>query len=301
MKSKTIFAKENNDRLDRFLCAKFPEYSRSYFSNLIKAGQILVDNNKAKASQNIVKDQKIEISFPEKEFLQAEKGNLDIVFENENVIVINKKAGISMHPGAGETTGTLASLLLNYYPDIKNVGEPDRPGIVHRLDKDTSGLVIVAKNNEARNYLFEQFKNRNVTKEYLALVNGIMKDSVGEINKAIKRSKSNRTKMAISIFGKEAVTKYSVQNFYNNYTLVKCWPRTGRTHQIRVHLESIGYPIVGDKVYGAKKQKHPFKTERQFLHAKKLKLELPSGETKEWETELPNDLQNILNKLENAK
>lgn len=224
---------------------------------------------------------------------------IKIIYEDRNILVIDKPAGLLVHPVKDSNEPTLVDWLVKRYPDIKKVGEsPERPGIVHRLDKNTSGLLIVAKNNEAHVYLKEQFKKRLVKKKYLALVIGKPKDKSGIIVKSISRSwkKKKQTVVPGKTF-KEAITRYKVLKEFKNYSLLEVMPETGRTHQIRVHLASIGYPIAGDEKYKFKRQPKIKGLKRQFLHANYLKLSLPNGEVKEFRSELPDDLNRILNEL----
>ncbi len=222
---------------------------------------------------------------------------MKIIFENEGVLVIDKPAGLTVHPVKPEQDNTLVNQLLAYYPKIKDVGDnPLRPGIVHRLDKDTSGLMVVAKNNKAFEYLKKQFQDRKIIKKYLALVHGIIKDDKGTITKSISFSKKDFKKRSALLDknSKPAITEYQVIQRFKNYTLLKAYPKTGRTHQIRIHLHSIGYPIVGDQQYKFKRLKTPKGLTRQFLHAAYLKFKLVDGKMVEFKSELPQDLKNII-------
>ena len=225
---------------------------------------------------------------------------LKIVFENQNIIVINKPAGLTVHPTRPEQDNTLVNQLLAYYPEIKDVGEDSlRPGIIHRLDKDTSGLIIIAKNNKAFEYLKKQFQERKVIKKYLALVHGKVKDEKGTITKSISLSKKDHLKRSALLDekSKPAWTEYIVKKYFNNYTLLEVTPKTGRTHQIRIHLTSIGYPITGDKQYKFKRQINPKNLNRQFLHASYLKFKLPDGKIAEFKSKLPQDLEKVLESI----
>ena len=225
---------------------------------------------------------------------------IPIVFEDKNIIVIDKPAGLLVHPTNKNEKNTLIDWLINKYPEIKNIGEDKtRPGIVHRLDKDTSGLMVIAKNNKTFFYLKKQFKNRLVEKKYLALVAGKLKDEKGIITKAIGRSRKKGIKQTVApiVPRKEAITKYKVLKEYPEYSLIEAIPKTGRMHQIRVHLASIGHPIAGDSQYKFKRQPCPKNLERQFLHASYLKFKLPNGEIKEFHSNLPKDLEKILKNL----
>ena len=241
----------------------------------------------------------------------------EIIYEDEDIIVVNKPAGLLVHPLTPGQNNTLVNGLLAYYPPLKNVGEnplgPGRPGIVHRLDRDTSGLMVVAKNNQALEELKTQFQERKVEKHYWALVVGKVKDKKGIITKAISRSKKDRRKRTV-LFGeksKSAWTEYRVirymksdfpqacgkSDFSHTYTLLDVFPKTGRTHQIRVHLASIGHPIAGDKQYKFKRQSAPKNLKRQFLHAFSLKFQLPNGKMIEFKSPLPKDLKETLKDL----
>jgi len=216
---------------------------------------------------------------------------LKIIYEDQDLLVIDKPAGLTVHPAPGHYTHTLANAILAHVPEIESGGS-DRPGIVHRLDKDTSGLIVVAKNTAAHMKLADQFKNRLVSKTYLALVRGRLSPEQGIIEANIGRNPKDRKQMAIVSHGREARTEYQVIRYLNNFSLVEVKPKTGRTHQIRVHLAAIGYPIAGDTVYGIKTD---FLT-RQFLHACKLCFRIPStGEYREFKSELPQDLAQALN------
>ena len=223
-----------------------------------------------------------------------------IIYQDNNIVIIDKPAGLTVHPTKPEQTNTLVNQLISYYPEIKKVGDdPMRPGIVHRLDKDTSGLIIIAKNNKSFGYIKKQFQQRKVIKKYLALVHEKVKDNKGTITKAISLSKKDYKKRSALLDdkSKSAWTEYKVIKRFDNYTLLEVYPKTGRTHQIRIHLKSIGHPVVGDKQYKFKRQKTPQGLTRQFLHAQYLKFKKVDGKIAEFKSELPKDLENILLKL----
>ncbi len=225
---------------------------------------------------------------------------MKIIYEDKNIIVINKPADLIVHPNNPEQKNTLVDELLAYCPEIKNVGnDPMRPGIVHRLDKDTSGLIIIAKNNHSFAYLKKQFSERKIVKKYLALVHGQVKDEKGIITKSISFSKKDRKKRSALLDekSKKAWTEYKVVKRFKKYTLLEIIIKTGRTHQIRVHLSSIGHPIAGDKQYKFKRQLLPENLNRQFLHASYLKFKLPDGKIMEFKLDLPEDLKNVLQNL----
>ncbi len=300
-------------RLDKFLAEKFPQYSRQTIKKNISEGNILVNKEKVKPKYILKEDDKIsiKISLPEKIILKPDSSiKLNIVYKNKDVIVIDKPAGMLVHPVENSKINhkTLVNALLAYFPKIKNVGEDKfRPGIVHRLDKETSGLLIVAKNNQAFNYLKEQFQKRKIEKHYLALVAGKLKKEKGVIEKPISRSKKTPTKQMIVEKNftakkiKEAKTEYNVVKRFDDYTLVKAIPKTGRMHQIRIHFASIGHPIIGDKKYSFKRQKKLLKLDRHFLHAAYLKFILPCGRMIELKSKLPKELEIALKTLEDRK
>jgi len=241
--------------------------------------------------------------------------DVQIIYEDDDIIAVNKPAGLLVHPAENSKSEarnpkqfTLVDWLVKNYPEIKNVGDSstgsgqERPGIVHRLDKDTSGVLLVAKNQKSFEYLKSQFKEKKIKKTYLALMQGQLKEKNGIIDLPIGKSKKDfRKKVAqVKTAGKtrEAVTEYRVIKKFRNYTLAEVSPKTGRTHQIRVHLKAIGYPVVCDKLYGPKKQECPFGLTRHFLHASSLELTLPNGARIKLEADLPDDLQNVLNMLD---
>ncbi len=229
---------------------------------------------------------------------------IPIIYEDNDLIVIDKPTGLLVHPstslGTSPQQKTLVDWLINKYPEIRSVGDsPERPGIVHRLDEETSGLMVIAKNQKTFDWLKKQFQERKIEKKYLALVVGKLKDKKGIITKAIGRSRKRGIKQTITpiVPRKEAITEYRVIKEYNNYSLVEASPKTGRMHQIRVHVASIGHPIAGDKIYKFKRQICPEGLFRQFLHASYLKFQMPDGKIKEFYSELPDDLKIILNSL----
>ncbi len=223
--------------------------------------------------------------------------HMKVIFEDNDILLVDKPAGLLVHPVNKSQKNTLVEQILSYCPKIKDVGDNSlRPGIVHRLDKDTSGLMIIAKNNSAFEYLKKQFQERKVVKKYLALVIGRVKDKKGTITKAISLSKKDHKKRSalLDSKSKRAWTEYKVLKRFKNYTLLEVNPKTGRTHQIRVHLASIGHPIAGDKQYKFKRQPELVGLKRQFLHAAYLKFRLPDGKVKAFKSELPDDLKDAL-------
>lgn len=291
------------ERLDKAVVDAVPRLSRTQVQRLIKDGRLLLNGRSAKANFRLEGGESIEINLPsvEETTLIAEDIPLDIRYEDNDVLLINKPAGMVVHPAAGHTTGTLVNAVLGYCTDLAGVGGEKRPGIVHRLDMDTSGIILVAKNDFALQHLQEQFKNRTIHKEYLALVEGQVQPPEALIDAPIGRDPRQRKKMAVirhrSAKSRPATTDYRTEIAYDDYTLLSCVLHTGRTHQIRVHLAFIGHPIVGDTVYGRRKQKIHLK--RHFLHANRMIFKRPSdNQPLQFEVELPPDLKHVLDALE---
>ena len=296
------FTGEKAERIDHFLTERIPQLSRSQIQRLIKGGFVNVDEIcVTKTGYSLSSDgTKITIQIPEPSpsHLIPEKTPLDIIFEDKNLIVINKSAGMVVHPSAGHSTGTLVHAVLGHDANIDGVGGERRPGVVHRLDKNTSGVIILAKNDFAHHWLQKQFKSRKVEKKYTALVDRHPPTESGKINAPIFRDKIKRKQMAIAPRGKgrEAVTIYRTIKKYKKYSLLEVDLLTGRTHQIRVHLSSIGSPITGDTVYGFSTP--TIKLNRHFLHAQSLGIRLPdSKEFRVFTAELPPELQEIIHTL----
>lgn len=289
-------------RLDKFIVNQCPEFSRSYIQKLIKQNNVLVNDKLEKSGYRIEKGDYVEVKIilPKKRELKPVSLKLKIFYEDKDVLVLYKPVGVVVYPPFPYyLKDTITDALLAYNNVFKKV---ERCGIVHRLDKYTSGVIVVAKNNKTREDLISQFKKREVTKKYIALIEGHIKPEEGIIEAPIGRSKKEKTKMHIALEneGKYAKTAYKVLNYLENFTLVEVIPKTGRTHQIRVHFASIGHPIVGDSVYGPKRKK--IDINRQFLHAKYLKFKLPN--TNKWvkfECRLPQDLQKVLDELAGCK
>ena len=283
-------------RLDKFIGDNSPQLSRTRARRLIDDGLVTVNGRVEKASFKLGAGDKIEIIVPPEEpsRLAAENIPLKIIYEDADLLVVDKPAGLTVHPAPGHPSGTVVNAVLGYLPAAGEGEESERPGIVHRLDKDTSGLLLVARNRAAQENLSDQFKNRAVKKTYLALVKGRLTPERGIIEAEIGRDKRNRQKMAVVSSGREARTEYRVLKYVGRYTLLEIKPETGRTHQIRVHLAAIGFPVAGDEIYG---QKTPGLS-RQFLHAHKLKFKLPStGEEVEFTSPLPEDLERALGEM----
>jgi 23S rRNA pseudouridine1911/1915/1917 synthase len=293
-----------DSRLDKFLVEALPEYSRSRLQGLIRDGLVLVDGAPAsKAGQAVEAGQSVLVSIPAPQpaAVQAEDIPLEIIFENEDVLVVNKPAGMVVHPAAGHATGTLVHAALAAAPEMHGIGGEKRPGVVHRLDKDTSGVLALAKNDRTHRWLVEQFKDRRVEKLYLALVDGQPPTPAGRVEAPIGRSAANRQMMAIvpESKGRAAVSEYRTLESFPAHTLLEVRPHTGRTHQIRLHMAFLGCPVVGDKVYGRRKATLPL--ERHFLHAARLALKLPGErENRIFEAPLPPELQQVLDNLKQA-
>ena len=289
------------DRLDKFLSENLPDLSRSKIKGLIESRNVTVDGVIVeKAGTKVKTGNYITITVIEEKAdgLVPENIALNILYEDQNVIVLNKEAGQVVHPGAGNYSGTLVNGLLYYFSPIKHVGEEDRPGVVHRLDKDTSGVVIFAKTNQAYKWLVNQFKNRKTAKAYLALVDGKPPTPTGRIEAPIIRDRKDRTRMAVGLQGqgKNAVSEYFTLEEFRNHTYLEVHPITGRTHQIRVHLDYLGVPVVGDRLYG--RRNPSIEMARFFLHANSLGIKLPGDRVlKTFEAPLPDDLQQILDTL----
>ena len=308
METLTIIIPERmtGDRLDVALSEMLPDYSRSKITAWIKSGDALINNKAFKPKDKVNGSQVVMLSLNKKQNndWSAENIALNIVFEDEDIIIINKPFGLVTHPGAGNWNGTLANALLYYDPELSKL---DRAGIVHRLDKNTSGLMVIARNEKSQKYLVEQLQSHSVVREYSAIVYGHM-ISGGSVNDPIGRDPKDRIKQAVSSNGKDATTHYRVIDRFKSHTHVKAILETGRTHQIRVHLSHIGYPLLGDSMYGGrvrfpKKASEILKEsllgfKRQALHSKKLTLNHPStGELMSWKAPLPDDMLELLDIL----
>lgn len=286
-------------RLDAFLSDSIEGQSRSYIQKLIEQEEVSVNGRSAKSNYKLRDGDHVEICIPDPVPLEvkAEEIDLDIVYEDEDVVVINKPQGMVVHPAHGNYTGTIVNALLSHCDNLSGINGVMRPGIVHRIDKDTSGIIVIAKNNEAHASLAEQLKEHSITRCYNALTEGRVKTEAGTIETLIGRNPKDRKEMAVvSRNGKRAVTHYKVLERFDSFTLIEARLETGRTHQIRVHMAHMGHPIVGDTVYGYKKQR--FETKGQLLHARILGFVHPrTGEYMEFEAPLPDYFENILNKL----
>lgn len=282
-------------RLDKYLTQVLPEFSRAHLRRLIEQGYVLVNGQRTKASQRLTTSDRITVEIPPSPgHPMPEPIPLAVIYEDQDVMVIDKPAGLTVHPAPGHPGHTLVNAILAHCPGLTMSDDVMRPGIVHRLDKDTSGLIVIAKNDFAREYLAAQFKSRTVTKGYLVLVKGRLSPEQGIIEAPIGRDPDCRRRMAVVQFGKQAVTEYQVREYLDDYTLLDVSPVTGRTHQIRIHLSAIGCPVIGDPTYGVKSAH----LDRQFVHAYRLGFRLPSTrQYHEFVSPLPADLEQALKYL----
>ena len=294
---------EDGKRIDAYLSEKLEDTSRVAIQRLLANDKILINGKKVKPSYKVQQGDTIQVEeeVPVESSLKAQNIPLDIIYEDDDIIVVNKPKGMVVHPANGNPDGTLVNAIMAICKDsLSGIGGEIRPGIVHRLDKDTSGIIIIAKNDKAHIHLSEQIKAHKVKKTYIALVRGIVKENEATINMPIGRSEKDRKKMAVTKKGKEAITHFKVLERYDKYTLLKVNIETGRTHQIRVHLSQIGYPIVGDEIYS--NGKNEWNIKGQCLHAKSLEFTHPTtGETMYLEAKLPEYFENILKDLEKRK
>ena len=285
-------------RLDQFLARALPKYSRSRLQQLVREEFVTLNGSPARPRDLVRAGDRVEVQEPPPEKIdnQPEAIPLDVLYEDEDLIVINKPAGLVVHPGAGHREHTLVNALLHHFPKLSGIGGKERPGIVHRLDKETSGCLVVAKTDEAHHGLSEQFAARSVEKIYLALVVGRLRKSAGTIEGKIGRHPVHRQQMsAASKRGRAAKTEYRVLSSSNELSLVECKLHSGRTHQVRVHLQHLGHPVLGDKIYG---KKHAAHFPRQMLHAWKLGFQHPrTSEWKHFEATLPDDFEEAVKSL----
>ncbi|MGD0794144.1 MAG: RluA family pseudouridine synthase [Dehalococcoidales bacterium] len=291
-----LIADKPGARLDKYLGETCPELSRTHAQKLIADGLVTVNGRAARASARLNAGDRIDFTIPPEapSHLTPEDIPLKIIYEDSDLMVIDKPAGLAVHPAPGHPEHTLVNAVLNHLPALAATDESGRPGIVHRLDKDTSGLIIVAKNRLAQANLAAQFKSRAVNKYYKVLVKGRLTPEAGIIEANIGRDPRHRQRMAVVEKGREARTEYRVIKYLGDYTLLEIKPETGRTHQIRVHLAAIGFPVVGDATYGVPSPH----IARQFLHAGKIGFKLPStGEWVEFESPLPEDLERALKNI----
>lgn len=298
---KELEVEEDNIRLDAYISKQVSELSRTMIQKLIESGDILVNGSKKKLSYKVCGGDKITINIPEvKEVnLKPQDIPVEVIYEDNDIIVVNKPKGMVVHPANGNPDGTLVNAIMAMCKDsLSGIGRELRPGIVHRIDKDTSGLLIVAKNDKAHIEMSNQIKNHEVKKIYITLVRGNVGEDEATIDMPIGRSTKDRKKMAVVKNGKEAVTHFKVIKRYGKYTLLEVKIDTGRTHQIRVHMAEIGHPVVGDMVYS--NGKNDFGVEGQMLHAKSLDFKHPiTGKQMHLEAELPEYFKNIIKQLDN--
>ena len=289
-----------DERLDKFLCAMLPDQSRSYLQKIIKDGNVLVNGEPKKSSYRLEDGDEVTADLPELKSPDIEPENipLDILYEDDSILMVNKPKGMVVHPSAGHYTGTLVNAVLwHCQGQLSGINGVSRPGIVHRIDKDTTGVLVVCKNDAAHNAVAVQLKEHSITRKYRAIVHGVIKEDEGTVDAPIGRHPTERKKMASGVKnGKRAVTHYRVLERFQGYTYVECQLETGRTHQIRVHMASIHHPLLGDTVYGPAKDSHHL--EGQTLHAMVLGLIHPvTGEYLEVEAPLPEYFENLLKKF----
>lgn len=289
---------DKNLRLDVFLSKNVEGKSRSYIKELIENGKVTVLDKIKKSNYRLKFGDKVHIEIPENIQLDVKPENikLDIIYEDKDVIVVNKPEGMVVHPAPGNYNGTLVNALLFHCKDLSGINGVNRPGIVHRIDKDTSGVLVIAKNDKAHSSLTEQLKDHSMTREYVAIVEGVIKVDEGVVNVPLGRHPVERIKISVVNNGRNAVTHYKVLERFKTNTLIQCVLETGRTHQIRVHMAFIGHPLVGDPLYGYKKQR--FNLKGQILHAKKLGFIHPTtGTYMEFESQTPDSFNKIYNIL----
>lgn len=296
----TVSPEEAGVRIDKYLAEQLPDITRSYLQKLLKDGSVQMNGKPVKTSTKTAAGAVIELTIPDPEEpeILPEDIPLDILYEDSDVILINKPKDMVVHPAAGHYTGTLVNALMYHCKgDLSGINGVLRPGIVHRIDKDTTGVLIVCKNDKAHNALAEQLKEHSITRKYRAIVCGNLKEDEGTVDAPLGRHPQDRKKMAIvRTGGKRAVTHYRVLERFGNYTYIECQLETGRTHQIRVHMASLGHPLLGDEIYG--RVKSPFKLEGQTLHAMVLGFIHPTtGEYMEFEAPLPEYFEKLLEKL----
>lgn len=289
-----------DERLDKFLSAVLPEQSRSYLQKIIKDGSVLVNGKAQKASYRMEDQDEVLVDLPElkEPEIEAEDIPLDILYEDDDLLMVNKPKGMVVHPSAGHLTGTLVNAVMYHCKDrLSGINGVMRPGIVHRIDMDTTGVLVICKNDKAHNHVAAQLKEHSITRKYRAIVHGVIKEEEGTVDAPIGRHPVERKKMAAGVKnGKRAVTHYRVLQRFRNHTYIECQLETGRTHQIRVHMASIGHPLLGDTVYGP--AKNPLHLQGQTLHAQVLGLIHPTtGEYLEVEAPLPEYFEKLLKSL----
>ncbi len=301
MRTLELTADRGGERLDTFIARRCPELSRSHARRLIDEGLVSVRGRHARPSERVAAGLHVSVTIPPSQTidLAPEDIPLTIIYQDADIIVLDKPPGLTVHPAPGHPSGTLVNALLAACPDIRGIAGTLRPGIVHRLDKDTSGLMVVAKNDRAQRALQQQLKDREVHKTYVALVRGVPKPREGVIEAPIGRHPKNRKKMAVIAGGRVAITKYRVREEIagGRYSLLEVEPVTGRTHQIRVHMSALGHPIVGDPTYGRRSEF----IARQALHASRLAFAMPlGGRAVEFQSPLPRDIREAVERLRTA-
>ncbi|MCY9338764.1 RluA family pseudouridine synthase [Bacillus haynesii] len=298
----TVHEEHKGERIDKYLTAVEADWSRTQVQQWIKEDRVLVNGNAVKANYKVQEGDAVSVHVPEPEPLDvtAEPMDLDIYYEDQDVLVVNKPRGMVVHPAPGHLTGTLVNGLMAHCDDLSGINGVMRPGIVHRIDKDTSGLLMVAKNDMAHESLVNQLVNKTVTRKYTALVHGVIPHDHGTIDAPIGRDKKDRQSMTVTREnGKHAVTHFEVIERFDDFTVVECQLETGRTHQIRVHMKYIGFPLAGDRKYGPRKT---VDFNGQVLHAGVLGFDHPrTGEYVEFEAPLPDDMKNLLDKIRNKR
>lgn len=304
MKKETLIAKDSGVRIDAYLANELENQSRSYVQKLIDEAEVTVNGKTVKSNYKVKAGDEIEVTIPDPVKLDVEPENidLDIIYEDNDIIVVNKPKGMVVHPAAGNYSGTLVNALLAHCEgSLSDINGVIRPGIVHRIDKDTTGILVVAKNNEAHEGLSEKLKVHDINRVYTAICEGVIKEDSGTVDAPIGRHPVDRKKMAVNTRnGRHAVTHFKVLERFKNTTLIEARLETGRTHQIRVHMSYIGHPLLGDEVYGRKTQK--FKLQGQALHATVLGFEHPvTGKYVEFSSELPVYFKELILKLRNQK
>jgi len=300
--SETFRISEGGERLDRVLADRLPDTSRAQVQRLIKTGDVTVNGRPSKPAYQVQSDDVISVRLPEElePSVEPEAILLDTLYEDDCLLVVNKPAGMVVHPSYGHTGGTLVNALLAHAPEVADVGGLERAGVVHRLDKDTSGVLLVAKDEPTRAALQRQFKRHQVLKTYLALVEDRVEPREGVIEVPVGRDKRQRKRMAVVRDGRPASTMYRVIEYFPAHSLVEVRPHTGRTHQIRVHMAWLGYPVVGDIVYGRRRQ--PLLQGRHFLHASRITFEHPlTGEKMTFDAPLPPELMAVLSRLRSGR
>jgi len=289
------------ERVDVWLCRRLPELSRARIQALIRGGSIAAPGRALRPNSRVVSGMEVEVTVPPPEpvRLEPEAIPLSIIFEDRDIVVVDKPAGLVVHPAAGHAAGTLVNALLHHCRDLQGIGGELRPGIVHRLDRDTTGVMIAAKNQAAMDALSGQFKAGAVRKEYVALVHGVPAPREGRVETVIGRNPSDRMKMSARVaVGRRAVTRYRVAESFGAVSLVEVTIETGRTHQIRVHMAHMGHPVVGDPQYGSRRRDRGFGAGRQMLHARLLGLRHPrTNEPAVWTAPIPSDFQALLSEL----